>query len=242
MKILDMHTHVIPGVDDGAGTMDESLQMLRNAAASNVAAVVATPHCNAPPAWENYDSEDFRARLLELRQRAAREQIPVRIIAGAEVRVTEELPALLRQKKIMTLNAGRYVLVEFLPWTDEGFFLEQLERIRRQGYVPLVAHPERYGAVGRDPSIVGQWLDMGCHIQLTAGSLQGKFGIEARRAAEYLLRNDMTACVASDAHGANRRTNFLMDIYDHLTLQYSKSYAQALMWETPLRICAGEQL
>lgn len=242
MKILDMHTHVIPGVDDGAGTMDESLQMLRNAAASNVSAVVATPHCNVPPAWENYDSEDFRERLLELRQRAAREQIPVQIIAGAEVRVTEELPALLRQKKIMTINAGRYVLVEFLPWTDEGFFLEQLERIRRQGYVPLVAHPERYGAVGRDPSIVGQWLDMGCHIQLTAGSLQGKFGTEARRAAEYLLRNDMTACVASDAHGANRRTNFLMDVYDHLTLQYSKSYAQALMWETPLRICAGEQL
>lgn len=242
MKILDMHTHVLPGVDDGARTVEESLQMLRNAAASNVSAVVATPHCNAPPAWENYDCETFRARLLELRQLASREGIPVQIIAGAEVRVTEELPALLRQKRIMTVNAGIYVLAEFLPWTDECFFLEQLERIRRQGYVPLVAHPERYSAVGRDPSIVGQWLDMGCHIQLTAGSLQGKFGTEARRAAEYLLRNDMTACVASDAHGAERRTNFLMDVYDHLTLQYSKSYAQALMWETPLRICAGEQL
>ena len=242
MKILDLHTHVLPGVDDGAKSMEESLQMLRNAAASNVAALVATPHCNVAPVWENYDCEAFRARLLELRQTAAREKIPVQIIAGAEVRVTEDLPRLLRQKKIMGINAGRYVLTEFVPWTDPDYFLEHLEMILDEGYIPLVAHPERYGSVCRDPSSVGQWLRMGCHVQLTGGSILGKFGTEAKNAAQYLLRNDMVACVASDAHGWRRRTNFLMDVYDHLALQYSREYAQALMWDTPLRICAGEML
>lgn len=242
MKILDLHTHVLPGVDDGAQTMEESLQMLRNAAASNVAAVVATPHCNVAPVWENYDCEAFRARLLELRQRAAREKIPVQIIAGAEVRVTEDLPRLLRQKKVMGINAGRYVLTEFMPWTPPDYFLEHLEMILEEGYIPLVAHPERYGAVCREPSLVGQWLRMGCHVQLTGGSVLGKFGPEAKAACQYLLRNDMVACVASDAHGPRRRTNFLMDVYEHLTLQYSKEFARALMWETPLRICAGEML
>lgn len=242
MKILDLHTHILPGVDDGAQTMDESLQMLRNAAASHVAAVVATPHCNVSPVWENYDTESFRARFLELRQRAAQEKIPVQIIAGAEVRVTEDLPRLLRQKRVMGINAGCYVLTEFMPWTAPDYFLEHLEMILEEGYIPLVAHPERYGSVCRDSSIVAQWIQMGCHVQLTGGSILGKFGPEAKKAAQELLRRDMVACVASDAHGPRRRTNFLMDVYDHLALQYSKDYAQALMWETPLRICAGQRL
>ena len=124
----------------------------------------------------------------------------------------------------------------------QDYFLEHLEMILDEGYIPLVAHPERYGSVCRDPSSVGQWLRMGCHVQLTGGSILGKFGAEAKNAAQYLLRNDMVACVASDAHGWRRRTNFLMDVYDHLALQYSREYAQALMWDTPLRICAGEML
>ncbi len=242
MKILDLHTHILPGVDDGAQTLEDSLQMLRNAAASQVAAVVATPHCNVVPYWENYDTPDFRQKLLELRRRAAQEQIPVQIIAGAEVRVTEDLPLLLREKRVMSLNAGRYVLTEFLPWTVPEAFEDMLLRILEEGYIPLVAHPERYDAVAREPELVASWLQKGCHIQLTGGSLLGKYGPSARKAAQYLLRRDLVACVASDAHGVKHRTNFLMDVYDHLSLQYSKDYADALMWQTPLRICAGEAL
>lgn len=242
MRFLDLHTHILPGVDDGAKTVEESLQMLRNAAASDVAAVVATPHSNVPPIWENYDTGDFRSRLLELRKQAAQEGIPVQIMAGAEVRATQDLPELLRQKSIMTINAGIYVLTEFLPWTTPDEIQTNLEGILEQEYVPLVAHPERYTAVCRDPAVVGQWLEMGCHVQLTAGSILGKFGSDAARAAQYLLRNDMVACVASDAHGQSRRTNFLMDTYDYLSLHYAKKHAQALMWETPLRICASERM
>ncbi len=242
MRILDLHTHILPGVDDGARTLEDSLQMLRNAAASNVAAVVATPHCNVVPVWENYDSEAFRERFLELRRLAAREQIPVQIIAGAEVRVSPDLPQLLRQKKIMTINAGRYVLTEFLPWTVPECFSDILAQLLQEGYIPLIAHPERYEAVCSEPELVTGWLNMGCHIQLTGGSLLGKFGPAAKKTSDFLLQRDMVACVASDAHGPRRRTNFLMDVYHHLSLQYSESYAEALLWETPLRICAGEKL
>lgn len=242
MKFLDLHTHILPGVDDGAQTMEDSLGMLRNAQASNVTAVVATPHCNVPPQWTNYNCAQFREKFLELRRQAKEARIPVQIIAGAEVRVTEDLPLLLEQGKVLTINDGRYVLTEFLPWASVDYVQEHLDLILAQGYIPLVAHPERYMAVCRMPALVGQWLDMGCHVQLTAGSILGKFGSEARRASEYLLKNDMVACVASDAHGVKRRTNFLMDTYDHLALRYSKGYAQSLMWETPLRICGSEQL
>lgn len=242
MKILDLHTHLLPGVDDGAQTMEDSLNMLRNAHASNVAAVVATPHCNVPPQWTNYNCAQFREKFLELRRRAKEADIPVQIIAGAEVRVTEDLPMLLEQGKVLTINDGKYVLTEFLPWASADYCQEHLDMILALGYIPLVAHPERYMTVCRTPALVGQWLEMGCHVQLTAGSILGKFGTEVKKTSEYLLRNDMVACVASDAHGVKRRTNFLMDAYDHLALRYSNGYAQSLMWETPLRICNSERL
>lgn len=242
MKFLDVHTHVLPGVDDGARNMEESLEMLRNAAASHVAAVVATPHCNVPPGWLNYNSADFRGRFLRLREKAKEAGIPVQIIAGAEVRVTEDLPILIREGQVLTINGGNYILVEFMTWAGLEYCNEHLSEILSRGLIPLVAHPERYSAVQKRPSAVGTWLDMGCHVQLTSGSLLGKFGGDARRCSEYLLRNDLVACVASDAHSPTWRTNYLMDAYDHLCVNYSKAYAQAVMWETPLRICSGDKL
>ena len=242
MKFLDMHTHVLPGVDDGARFMEESLEMLRNAAASKVAAVVATPHCNITPGWLNYNNAEFRGRFLQLRDAAKDAGIPVQIIAGAEVRVTEDLPRLIREGKVLTINGGKYILLEFMAWAPVDYCNDHLSEIRSQGLIPMVAHPERYTAVQKEPAAVGQWLEMGCHVQLTSGSILGKFGSAARRASEYLLRNDMVACVASDAHSSTWRTNYLLDVYDHLCVNYNPRYAQAMMWETPLRICAGEKL
>lgn len=242
MKFLDIHTHILPGVDDGARNVEESLEMLRNAEASHVAAVVATPHCNIPPNWRNYNSADFRGHFLALREKAKQAGIPVQIIAGAEVRVTEDLPRLLADGQILTINGGRYMLTEFMSWAGQEYCCDHLSAILSQGIIPLVAHPERYRVVQKNPAVVGTWLEMGCHIQLTSGSVLGKFGSEARKASDYLLRNDMVACVASDAHSSTWRTNYLMDVYDHLSLNYSTGYAQAVLWETPLRICSGEQL
>lgn len=216
--------------------------MLRTAAAGNIAAVVATPHCNVLPYWKNYNTEEFRGKFLELRAAAQAQQIPVQIIAGAEVRVTKDLPRLLREGGILTINGGKYMLAEFDERTVEGAFPGLLEPILETGVIPLIAHPERYAALWQDPSIVGTWLEMGCHIQITAGSVLGKFGGEPQKAARYLLRGGMVSCIASDAHGTRWRTNNLTDVYDHLCLHYDKSYARTLLWENPLRICGSELL
>ena len=83
---------------------------------------------------------------------------------------------------------------------------------------------------------------MGCHLQLTGGSILGEYGKSAQQAASFLLRNDLVACVASDAHGLHNRSNYLLDVYDHLTVHYSKQYARCLMYETPMHICNNEAL
>lgn len=240
MKLCDLHTHILPGVDDGAPTMEYALQMLRNAYASDVETLAVTPHCNVPFGPENYWGQELQARFSELQQ-AARD-IPVQLVPGGEVRVTEELPLLLEQGKLPTINGGRYLLTEFPADTRESAFPQALRWILDQGLVPLVAHPERYAAVCAEPGIVEQWLDMGCHLQLTGGSILGEYGKTVRRTAAFLLKQDLVACVASDAHGVNRRSNYLMDVCDHLTVQYSKAYACCLMYENPMRICRNEPI
>ena len=240
MKLCDIHTHVLPGVDDGAPHMEYALQMLENAAASDVEWLAVTPHCNVPHCGGNYRDEELARRFAALQEAAA--DIPVRLVLGAEVRVTEDLPALLTQGRIPTLNGGRYLLTEFAADTDETAFLPALQEILSAGYIPLVAHPERYAAVCREPRIVELWLDSGCHLQLTGGSLLGAYGKTVQRTAHTLLRRDLVACVASDAHGIHGRSNYLLDVYDHLYVQYSKAYAHCLMYANPLRICQDETL
>lgn len=242
MKIIDLHTHILPGMDDGADTMATALQMLKNAQASNVAALAVTPHCNIPGWVDNFLSGAFLLRLRNLRSAAEEAGIPVKILAGMEVRASEDLPALLKEGKLLTLNGSRYLLTEFTPDVTPESCKSTLQSLLTAGVIPLVAHPERYHAVGENPEMVQDWLDMGCHIQVTGGSILGKFGREAYRTADHLLRRNLVACVASDAHGTNRRSNYLANAYDHLSLHLSRSYANMVLFDNPYRICQNETL
>ena len=240
MKLCDLHTHILPGVDDGAPTMEYALQMLHNAVASDVELLAVTPHCNRSGEMHNYLDDSFLERFLQLQQAA--KDIPVRLVLGAEALADEFLPQLLRRNKIPTINGSRYLLTEFPVDASPDCFQDMLQSILELGYIPLIAHPERYIAVCQKPQIVVPWLDMGCHLQLTGGSILGDYGKTVQRTAAALLQQDLVACVASDAHGLHHRSNFLMDVYDHLSLRYSKQYAQCLMYETPMGICCDNDI
>ena len=240
MKICDLHTHVLPAVDDGAPEMEYALQMLRNAVASDVELLAVTPHCNRSCEMPNYLDDALRHRFLQLQQAA--KDIPVRLVLGAEAFADPDLPRLLTEKKIPTINGSRYLLTEFSTDAGVEYFQDMLQSIRQLGYIPLVAHPERYASVCKNPQIVETWLEMGCHLQLTGGSIIGEYGKTVQQTAAALLQQDMVACVASDAHGRNHRSNFLLDVYDHLALRYSKHFAQYLMYEIPMGICCDNDI
>lgn len=240
MKIFDLHAHILPGVDDGAVNIEHALQMLRNAIASDVTAIAATPHCNVPDVFENFRSEQLTKRFEDLQQAA--HDLPIRLVLGAEVRVTAQLPELLQEKRIPTLNGSRYLLTEFPTRFSAEDYEAVLDAILDAGYIPLIAHPERYAAVCHDPRITEEWLDKGCHLQITGGSVMGNFGQTVKRTADTLIRNDLVCCIGSDAHDPTHRSNYLSHVYDHLSLYCSKRYADILMWENPLRICSDEHL
>ena len=235
MKICDIHTHILPGVDDGAQTMAESLEMLRNAVASDVEYLAVTPHYNPS---EAVDPGYLRERFARLCDAAA--EIPIKLALGAEIHVTDSLPQLLKAGVLPTINESRYLLTEFPFSRKTQDFLPVLEQIRAGGYIPVVAHPERYDAVIQEPGVVYSWLERGCHVQLTGASIVGKYGARVRRTSEFLLKNGLVCCVASDAHGTESRNNNLLEVQSYLSLYHSQQCAKALLWENPMKIWRDE--
>lgn len=243
MKIIDLHTHILPGMDDGADSMATALEMLKNADASHVIALAATPHCNCPnmPGSNFYD-RNYLVRLRQLRANAEQAGIQTKILTGMELRVRENLKEVLEAGLVLGINGSRYLLTEFRPDVTLADCRENLRLILEHGFVPLVAHPERYGVIWQKPAAVNEWLEMGCHVQITGGSILGKFGRDCWIAADYLIKNDLVAIAASDAHGLRYRTNNLIHVYDHLSIHYSESYAKMVLLDNPYTICQNEML
>ena len=240
MRLCDLHTHVLPGVDDGARDMETSLEMLKNAVCSDVAALALTPHCIIEDEAGAEQTEDFLKGFRELCREA--KALEIDLFLGAEVHVTPFLFEYAEQLRLPTLNASRYLLTEFPFYFPAEAYQQVLERLLEAGVIPVVAHPERYEAVMHDPSLAALWVEMGCHLQLTGSSVTGEFGKRAKAASDFLLNRDLVCCVASDAHDLRHRTNFLLEAFDHLTMLRSREYARILMWENPIRILSDQDL
>lgn len=240
--MVDIHTHIIPGIDDGSRDMETSIIMAEMAEDCGVSTIIATPHCNQIGRFENYFSDKLLARLDELRDEFSCEGINLDIGMGMEIYCTRDVPRLLKEKKLITLNNSRYVLVEFDFRTDAAGIEEMLYPILDAGYVPIVAHPERYYDLQDKPEIIEDWMDSGIGIQLNKGSIFGNFGRMESVFARFLLENDLVSCIASDAHGVESRTTYMAEIYDYIAAEYSGTKAELLLSENPRRIFNDEPL
>ena len=235
--MVDIHCHILPGVDDGAPSMEDSLEMARMAADSGVTDIIATPHCNLPGnVPKNYRSASLRAAFSRLQQALDAEGIPLRIHPGAEVFCTPELPRLLDQRQLQTLGGSRYLLVEFY-FDESAEFMEQCFRdIRHRGLVPVVAHPERYNAVQRDPARLEGWFRRGIVIQLNKGSVLGRLGRRAQDTALWLLEHGLAHAAASDAHRPTVRTTHMGLLRSTLADDFSPDCPRLLLDGNPRRI------
>lgn len=237
--MVDIHCHILPGVDDGAESLEEALIMARMAASGGVERIIATPHCPMyGGGWSEELMLDLARHTQRLNEAVKAEEIPLTILSGAEILCTASLPELLRQGRKLTLAGSRYLLVEFffdeeLPTMDAA-----LEYITAQGLTPVIAHPERYGAVQRLPYVTERWFEQGYIIQLNKGSIMGDLGRRAARAADWILRNGFAHVVASDGHGTLERTPQLQYVYTWLEDQVSPGYAHTLLCDNPGRIAA----
>jgi len=232
--VIDLHAHILPGLDDGPATLEESLAMARAYVDAGFGTVVATPHV-IPGLYE-----PAREEILDGVQRlqAALEEagIPLAVLPGAEYHLTPDLPRLLDAGALVTLNAtGRYLLVELpfhgLPAHAHRTLFELLVA----GVTPVIAHPERNDILAGEPCALAEMVERGVRAQVTAASLLGLFGSQVRRAAQRFVREGLAQLVATDAHGPDARLEA-----GPRAAQLLGDLARRLMRENPAAVLRGD--
>lgn len=239
--MIDIHTHILPGVDDGATTMEEALDMAKHAVESGIHTLVVTPHCNRQ-GIENFNDSVLEDKFHYFQYRIQKENIPLKILYGMEVYGTEEVPTLLKRGKLASINNSRYLLIEFDFLKDLSLVDYVLNEVLDQGYVPIIAHPERYPFVQKHPDIVYEWMVQGCTLQINKGSILGSFGNRARDTSFFLLERGLASFVASDAHNCLHRNVDMRKVRNMVASHFSSEYADCLLEANPMRVIQNKPL
>lgn len=234
--MIDLHTHVLPGIDDGPTTIEGSLAMARAAAADGTRVMVATPHVN----WYHHNDAGTIARLTdELNERLRMESIAVEIRAGAEIAMTRVEDIDPEELDRLRLGGGPWVLLE-PPFTPIATGLDGVAMaLQSAGHRVVLAHPERCPALHREPQLVESLVRDGVLTSVTAGSLVGRFGGEVRRFARRLVEQGLVHNVASDAHDSMRRPPTMAADLREAGLG---GLAEWLVEAVPAAILSGEEI
>lgn len=235
--MIDLHCHLLPGVDDGPKTMDEAVQLARACADNGITHAVVTPHFVAGR-WENTRSS-ISKELATFQEALRQAEIKLSLSPGGEVHLMPETLTLLANDEMPFIGgwgAKRVVLLE-LP--DGGIpvgAIQAVDFLLEQHVVPMIAHPERNKDVMRSIHRMTPFVERGCILQLTAASVCGKFGQPAYKAAHELLAADAATVVATDTHNLANRPPMLAQAHEVLTDQYGGSVADELTINNPRRI------
>lgn len=195
---VDMHSHLLPGVDDGVKDSEQTLVCLQQMVAWGVQRIITTPHVSRD--WHPNSSAVLREGQAQLQALANAHELPIQIEVAAEYMLDEFFPDLLSANDLLTFGAERYVLIE-TGWAAAPQHLEDiLFRIQTQGYTPVLAHPERYSYYYGDEKALARIRDVGCLFQLNWLSLTGRYGQKARAQAHQLLKHNWVDFIGSDLH------------------------------------------
>lgn len=238
----DLHMHLLPGLDDGSASEEDTLRMAVMAAKSGTRTVVATPHsCGRgeyPDPLFHLAVQDALSALCDALEDY---EIPLRVLPGMEVFAAEDTVRQLSKGTLLPLGGTRCVLTEFAFDEDPDYTARILSGMTDAGWLPLIAHPERYFFVQEDPDIASRWVRQGCLLQINKGSLLGSFGEDARSCGMTLIRRGLVHAVASDAHSPRRRTPTLDAANSLLCETFSSRTAELLLCINPNRILSGQK-
>ncbi|HEX6507925.1 MAG TPA: CpsB/CapC family capsule biosynthesis tyrosine phosphatase [Chloroflexota bacterium] len=238
-ELIDLHNHILYGMDDGAASLEESAEIARQFVSEGVTRIAATPHFNAdnPADRRGPDAAMVRMRVSELGLALEQENVPLSILPGNEVYLTVDVPALVADGIVCRLGDGPGLLVELsLMSNQRPLYLDELVfRLQLDGAQIVLAHPERYPFVDRDVACLDTLVAGGLLLQLTAPALLGEYGPGIRRTAERLLRRGSYSLAASDRHhpGPDRS---LAALHERLSETIDVETADLLLCENPARV------
>ena len=241
LNMIDFHNHILPGADDGAKTMEESIEMLHFAQKQGITDVVNTIHFQHPKMEGMNTDFDYVCSLRdELLKEMKKENISINIHLGAEVFFNFNLLDIL-DNPLITFGNGKYMLIEFQTLMMPEGYENHLYDLKMSGVTPIIAHPERYNFVQKDITVMEKWIDRGFVIQIDAGSIIGDFGSNCKNVSLDMISNNYVHLIGSDAHNNKKRNFCLLDAYEAIEDLTSLDYVIKLK-ENSKRILHGEKI
>ncbi|MDY6826541.1 MAG: CpsB/CapC family capsule biosynthesis tyrosine phosphatase [Bacillota bacterium] len=239
MSSIDIHNHILPGLDDGPRSMSESLLLARALVASGFSTVVATPHSMEGRPTPSLILERLRVMQEEL----ARQEIPLVVLPGSEPHIDPNLDERLRRGETLTLNNSSYILLE-LPFAQPlpVYTEELLFRLSIDGYRPIIPHPERTAALAREPQLLHRLHRAGAIFQVTWVAFSGHLGPDAEKLARYMLEANLVHLLATDAHNPGTRLRELRKAVEAVEEHSGKEAARTYLTGRPAAVIAGRPL
>lgn len=232
--MIEIHAHLLPGLDDGPETIEEALDLARAFLEQGVVHVVATPHV-FPGRFDNSIAQ-IQQSLSEFEQVLAAHGLPLSLSVAGEVRLSEQVITLFNEEALPFLGEldGYKTLLLEMPDGQIPMGTDKLVAwLLARGVRPVIAHPERNRAVRDNPKLALDLVQQGCALQLTAGALMGQFGAKVQQAAEFLVAENAAAAVASDAHNITNRAPCMRHAHDWLCQRFNQDLADQLTHHGP---------
>lgn len=229
--MIDLHCHILPGIDDGAPDLEVALAMARCAVDDGITVTACTPHIY-PGLYEN-NRDSILAAIESFRQILASENIPLRLVEGADTHLAPNLVGQIKAGKVPTLNGSRYFLFEPPHHVEPPRIEDTVFSLLAAGYVPVITHPERLTWIEENYAVFGRMVQSGAWMQITAGSLTGRFGPRPKYWAERIMDEGMCHILATDSHHIKRRPPLLAEARDTAEKRLGRIEAEHLVLTRP---------
>ena len=237
---VDIHCHILPGVDDGAESVAQAIRMARIAAMEGFTEIIVTPHQRADRRCAS--PEGILQRMDLLQEEISRQKIPVRLYPGSELFYRHGIEELLAEGKLLTLAGSSYCLVEFFPEENYAYIRDGLARLAAFGFRPVLAHAERYGRLAEEGRAEELKRQTGCLYQVNAGALAGENGFPLKSRSRKLLKNGLVDFIATDAHNEKERGPRIGRCADWLEKRLGKAERKRLLTDNPAAVLSGREL
>ena len=238
--MIDIHCHILPNVDDGSESLEESIAMAKIAESEGITRIVNTSHCHFDFKYKK--GNELKLELEKFNQVLKEENINIEVLLGNELYYTSDLIERFNELDFFSMNNSKYILMEFSTLNFPKNIEDVIYEIKIRGYIPIIAHAERYKQVQEDVNIVLDCIKEGALIQVNASSILGKNGEKAEDTSKKLLDNNMVHFVATDAHSSNRRRPLIKDSYNYILKNYGKEVSEKLFIENPTAVIENRDI
>ena len=239
-QLVDMHCHILPGIDDGSRNMEQSINMIKIAYDEGIRTIILTPHYH--PAKGTHNISKWEETYEKLKTKVKSENIDIDFYLGAELFYTHDASEYIENGQVISMSGSDYMLVEFRPETEFSLIKSAVYDILSAGKKPIIAHIERYDCIVGNIERVEDLIDLGAYIQVNASTVTGGMGLSIKFFIKKLLKRNLVHFIGTDAHSDGHRSPRMAECFKYIAKKCGEEYALEVMRDNALKIISNQEI